>query len=52
MAAICQLPCVFVFDNDDLRNPFCRVAIFEYGRWRGPQSGFTDGWMIWKNKGD
>jgi hypothetical protein len=30
-AALRQLPCVFVFDNDDLGNPFRRVAVFENG---------------------
>jgi hypothetical protein len=30
-AAIRQLPCVFVCDNDDLRNPFRRVAVVENG---------------------
>ena len=31
-AAIRELPNVWVFDNDDLREPFHRVAVFEYGR--------------------
>jgi predicted ABC-type ATPase len=30
--AIRELPCVFVFDNDDLRTPFRLVAIFQTGR--------------------
>jgi len=30
-AAICELPNVWVFDNNDLRNPFRLVAIFESG---------------------
>lgn len=30
--AIQELPCVFVFDNDDLRTPFRPVAIFQNGR--------------------
>jgi predicted ABC-type ATPase len=30
--AIRELPCVFVFDNDDLRRPFRRVAIFQNGK--------------------
>jgi Uncharacterized protein conserved in bacteria len=31
-AAIRQLPCVLVFDNDDLRRPFRHVAVFVNGR--------------------
>jgi predicted ABC-type ATPase len=31
-AAISQLPYVLIFDNDDLRIPFRRVAVFEKGR--------------------
>jgi predicted ABC-type ATPase len=31
-AAIRALPHVLVFDNDDLRTPFRRVAVFEQGR--------------------
>lgn len=31
-AAICELPHVWIFDNDDLRTPFRRVAVFENGR--------------------
>ena len=31
-AAISQLPHVLIFDNDDLRIPFRRVAVFEIGR--------------------
>lgn len=31
-AAICQLPHVLVFDNDDLRTPFRRVAVFQNGQ--------------------
>ena len=31
-AAIRVLPHVLVFDNDDLRTPFRRVAVFEDGR--------------------
>jgi predicted ABC-type ATPase len=31
-AAINELPYVLLFDNDDLRNPFRRVAVFEKGR--------------------
>ena len=30
--AIRALPCVLVFDNDDLSHPFRRVAAFERGR--------------------
>ena len=30
-AAIRELPCVLVFDNDDLRNPFRHVASFMNG---------------------
>jgi len=30
--AIRELPCVLVFDNDDLRNPFRQIAIFENGK--------------------
>jgi len=30
--AIQELPHVWVFDNDDLRTPFCKVAVFERGR--------------------
>lgn len=30
--AIRELPCVFVFDNDDLRAPFRQVAIFRSGK--------------------
>ena len=30
--AIRELPQVWVFDNDDLRTPFRKVAIFEYGK--------------------
>ena len=31
-AAIRELPHVLVFDNDDLRTPFQRIAVFEQGR--------------------
>jgi predicted ABC-type ATPase len=31
-AAIRELPCVLIFDNDDLRNPFRHVAVFKNGR--------------------
>jgi predicted ABC-type ATPase len=31
-AAIRELPCVLVFDNDDLRTPFRQVAIYTNGR--------------------
>lgn len=31
-AAIRELPCVLIFDNDDLRTPFRQVAVFENGR--------------------
>ncbi len=31
-AAIRELPCVLVFDNDDLATPFRRVAAVEGGR--------------------
>ncbi|PYJ86929.1 MAG: hypothetical protein DME22_03445 [Verrucomicrobia bacterium] len=31
-AAIRELPCVLVFDNDDLRTPFRHVAVFANGR--------------------
>ncbi len=31
-AAIRELPHVLVFDNDDLRRPFRRIAVFERGR--------------------
>lgn len=31
-AAISQLPLVLIFDNDDLRIPFRRVAVFEKGQ--------------------
>jgi predicted ABC-type ATPase len=31
-AAIRELPHVLIFDNDDLRTPFRRVAVFESGR--------------------
>ncbi|MEW6304531.1 MAG: zeta toxin family protein [Verrucomicrobiota bacterium] len=31
-AAVRELPHVWVFDNDDLRRPFRRVAVFENGR--------------------
>jgi predicted ABC-type ATPase len=30
-AAVRELPCVLVFDNDDLRNPFRQVAVFVNG---------------------
>jgi len=30
--AIRSLPHVFIFDNDDLRTPFRRVAVFKSGR--------------------
>ncbi|MGD0059753.1 MAG: zeta toxin family protein [Verrucomicrobiia bacterium] len=30
--AICDLPHVWVFDNDDLRTPFRQVAVFENGQ--------------------
>jgi predicted ABC-type ATPase len=30
--ALRELPCVLVFDNDDLRNPFRQIALFENGR--------------------
>jgi predicted ABC-type ATPase len=31
-AAIRELPWVFVYDNEDLRRPFRRVAVFNHGR--------------------
>jgi predicted ABC-type ATPase len=31
-AAITQLPHVLIFENEDLRNPFRKVAVFEKGR--------------------
>ncbi len=31
-AAIRELPCVLIFDNDDLRTPFRRAAVFENGQ--------------------
>lgn len=31
-AAIRELPCVLIFDNSDLRNPFRHVAVFMNGR--------------------
>jgi hypothetical protein len=31
-AALCELPSVWVFDNNDLRRPYRLVAIFESGR--------------------
>lgn len=31
-AAISQLPHILLFDNDDLRSPFRKVAVFENGR--------------------
>jgi predicted ABC-type ATPase len=31
-AAIRELPCVVIFDNDDLRTPFRQVAVYAYGR--------------------
>jgi predicted ABC-type ATPase len=31
-AAVSELPIVLIFDNDDLRTPFRRVAIFEQGQ--------------------
>jgi predicted ABC-type ATPase len=30
--AIRELPCVFIFDNDDLRTPFRLAAVFQNGR--------------------
>jgi hypothetical protein len=30
--AICDLPYVLIFDNDDLRSPYRRVAVVENGR--------------------
>jgi predicted ABC-type ATPase len=30
--AIRELPCVFIFDNDDLRTPFRLAAVFQHGR--------------------
>ena len=36
--AIRELPHVLVYDNDDLRSPFRRVAVFEAGR------------MVWSSK--
>ena len=37
-AAINQLPYVLVFDNDDLRIPFRRIAVYKNGKmqWSGP----------------
>lgn len=37
-AAISQLPHVFVFDNDNLRIPFRKVAVFKMAGWNGPPS--------------
>ena len=31
-AALRELPCVLIFDNDDLRTPFRHVAVFANGR--------------------
>ncbi len=45
-AAISELPCVLLFDNDDLRTPFRRVAAFERGQqvWLGnPVPGWLAG---------
>jgi predicted ABC-type ATPase len=43
--AIRDLPHVWIFDNDDLRNPFRQVAVFESG-----QPAYlpkpTPGWLI------
>jgi predicted ABC-type ATPase len=30
--AIQELPCVLVFDNDDLQTPYCLTAVFQNGR--------------------
>lgn len=30
--AICELPHVWIFDNDDLRQPFRKVVVCEHGR--------------------
>ncbi len=42
-AAIRDLPCVLIFDNDDLRRPFRHVALFVNGRavlWNEPVPGW------------
>ena len=31
-AAARELPCVIIFDNDDLREPFKRAALFQHGK--------------------
>jgi predicted ABC-type ATPase len=31
-SAIRELPCVLIFDNDDLHTPFRQVAVFEHGQ--------------------
>jgi len=43
-AAIRELPCVLVFDNDDLRTPFRHVAVFMNGR-RMPLNAPTPPWL-------
>lgn len=34
-AALAALPCVYVFDNSDMRRPFRRVALFKNGKLQG-----------------
>ncbi len=44
-SAIRELPHVLLFDNDDLRSPFRKVAVFSYGRkvWSAnPKPGWFD----------
>jgi predicted ABC-type ATPase len=43
--AIRDLPYVFVFDNDDLRTPFRKVAVFEHGH-PSYVSAFVPSWLV------
>jgi predicted ABC-type ATPase len=43
-SAIRELPYILIFDNDDLRTPFRRVATFEHGELTGRQDPLP-GWL-------
>lgn len=43
--AIRELPCVFVFDNDDLRTPFRLLAVFQSGRPTFMEKSISD-WLM------
>jgi predicted ABC-type ATPase len=45
-AAIRELPHVMIFDNDDLRSPFRKVAVFEHGKQIHSEKPLPE-WLRW-----